>query len=285
MTPPALTGRIWLILLRNEWQKAWKRMAFLLPLGFFLFVNVMGFGSSYYDARNDPERSFALPEAWSEILSQDIGTFLLIFASICLIMLVSSEFTWRTARQNVIDGLSKTQWFVGKSMLLPVIGVLFILLSTMIGGVIGWMGTDPATASGPLFTAGVLRAMGALFLAFMSVGGLALFISLAVRGSGGAMAVWFLWIFPMEQLIVPGLLGRIAFLRDYLQYQPFLSAQRLLGFENWDPVAFQRLVDARREAERSIPPTPDMATDLWVNAAWALAFLIGAFLMFRRRDL
>ena len=28
----------------------------------------------------------------------------------------------------------------------------------------------------------------------------ALFIALAVRGAGGAMAVWFLWIFPMEQL-------------------------------------------------------------------------------------
>ncbi len=285
MSAPALTGRIWGILLRNEWTKARKRMAFLLPLGFFLFVTLMGHGSSYYDARNDPDRTFALPEVWSDVFGQDFGTFMLIFASICLIMLVSSEFTWRTARQNVIDGLSKTQWFIGKSMLIPVVGLLFIILSTLIGGVIGWMGTDAASATGPLLSLGVVKAAGALFLAFVSIGGLALFVSLAVRGSGGAMAVWFLWISPMEQLIVPGLLGRIEFMREYIQYQPFLSAQRLLGFEKWDPAAFQRLVEASREAEREIPPPPDMAGDLWVNAAWAVAFGVGAFLMFRRRDL
>jgi len=285
VTPPALTPRIWGILLRNEWFKARKRLAFLLPLGFILFVNVMAFGSQWYDARDDPDDSFALPEAWSQIFSDDTSMFLLIFASVCLIMLVSSEFSWRTARQNVIDGLSKSQWFVGKAMLLPMVGILFIGSSTLVGAVIASMGTDFGNASGPVGPIGVAGAAAGLLLAFMSAGGLALFISLAVRGAGGAMAVWFLWIFPMEQLIIPGILGRIEALQKYMQYLPFAAAQRLLGFENYDPAAFQRLVDAREAAERGVPPTPDLTGMLWVNAGWAVLLLVAAFLVFKRRDL
>ncbi|MFV1986839.1 MAG: ABC transporter permease [Gemmatimonadota bacterium] len=285
MTPPALTPRIWGILLRNEWFKARKRMAFLLPLGFILFVNVMAFGSEWYDARDDPDDSFGLPGAWSDIFSEDMSMFLLIFGSVCLIMLVSSEFSWRTARQNVIDGLSKSQWFVGKALLLPMVGILFISSSTLVSATIAGLGTDFANASGPVLPIGVASAAAGLLLAFMSAGGLALFISLAVRGAGGAMAVWFLWIFPMEQLIIPGILGRIEALQKYMQYLPFAAAQRLLGFENYDPAAFQRLVEAREAAERGVPPTPDLTGMLWVNAGWAALLLVAAFVVFRRRDL
>ncbi|MDX1393818.1 MAG: hypothetical protein R3195_05485 [Gemmatimonadota bacterium] len=280
---PALTGKIWWILFRNEWFKARKRLAFLLPLGFYVFIAFGNYFSSYREAARDPERSFALPGAWREVLGDDMSTFFLIFASVCLVMLVSSEFTWRTARQNVIDGVSKTQWFVGKAMLVPLLAVLFIGLNIVIGATFAALGTDGAT--GPMIPVGVWRAVGALFLAYCSLGGLALFISLAVRGAGGAMAVWFLWIGIIEQLIIPQTLGRIDAVQPLLQYQPFVLAQTLLGFEKWDPATFQRLVDAAREAGEEIPLAPDMTTGVLVTAGWAVALLVGAFIIFRRRDL
>lgn len=284
MTAPALTSRIWGILFRNEWFKARKRMAFLLPFGFFLLITTGGFASSYFEARNDPDRSFALPVAWSQIFSEDMSMFLLFFASICLVMLVSSEFTWRTARQNVIDGVSKSQWFVGKTMLVPMIGILFVLALTVPGAIFASLGEGVA-ASGPAWTAGVFKAAGALLLAFFVAGSLALFVSLAVRGAGGAMAVWFLWVGVGEQLIIPQTLGRIDAIAEYLQYQPFLTATRLIGFENYDPTAFQRVVEAAEAAERSIPGTPDMTTSLLVAAGWVVVLIGGAHIMFRRRDL
>jgi len=274
------------VLFRNEWFKARKRLAFWLTLGFFSFVTLMSHGGSYFEARNDPDVTYGLPEAWSNVFSAETSIFLLIFACIAVIMLASSEFTWRTARQNVIDGLSKTQWFWGKAMLLPMLGVLYVGAVVLIGGGIGFLGTDVGAASGPILPLGVLEATGGLLLAFASVGGLALFLALAVRSTGGAMAVWFLWIFPMEQLIVPGVFGKILpFLKDYFQYQPFAAAQRLLAFESYDPAAFDRLVAARVAAERTPPPPPDLTAVLWVNAGWAVLFLVVGFVWFRRRDL
>ncbi len=284
-TPPALTAGVWRVLLANEWFKLRKRLAFWLTLGFFAFIMVMGNGEEYYRARNDPERVYALPGAWADILG-DMTVVLLIFASVALIMLVSSEFSWRTARQNVIDGLSKTQWFWGKVWLLPVLGVVFLALQLAIGGGFALAGTDLSAAAGPLVPVSVLEASGAILLAFFVVGGLALFISLGVRGAGGAMAVWFFWIAIGEQQIVSGLLGR-AFpgLRPTLEYLPWRNVQRSVGFENYDAPTFERIVDAAREAGRTIPVHADVSTITLVNVGWLVLFLGVAFIWFRRRDL
>lgn len=284
-TPPALTSRVWGVLLANEWFKLRKRLAFWLTLGFFTFIALMANGEAYFRARNDPERTHALPAAWSDVFGE-FGVVLLIFASVALILLSSSEFSWRTARQNVIDGLSKPQWFWGKAMLLPVLGVAFLAVQLGVGGGFALAGTDTAAAAGPIVPISVLEAAGALLLGYFVVGGLALFISLAIRSSGPAMAVWFFWIAFGEQQIVAGLLGR-AFpgLRPILAYLPWTNAQRGLGFENYDPAAYGRMVEAAREAERAAPRLPDVSAVLLVDVAWAALFVGLAYAWFRRRDL
>lgn len=114
---PALGPGIWGVLLRNEWFKARHRLAFVVTLGLFTFINVMEYGDEALRSRRDNDYTFGLPEAWSSIFGGD-SLLLLIFGSIVVVMLASSEFTWRTARQNVIDGLDKTQWFWGKVIML-----------------------------------------------------------------------------------------------------------------------------------------------------------------------
>jgi ABC-type transport system involved in multi-copper enzyme maturation permease subunit len=167
-----------------------------------------------------------------------------------------------------------------------VLGFLYVAVVATIGGVFAALGTDPATASGALVPAGVWKAAGTLFLCFLSIGGLALFLSLAIRSTGGTMAVWFLWILPVEQLILPGVLGRIIpALRDYFQYQPFTLATRLGEYAWYDPLAWDRLVAAREAAERPVPTPPDVSTAVLVTAGWAVVFLTLAYVTFRRRDL
>ena len=281
---PALSHRVWGVLARNEWFKTRKRPAFYVTLGFFTFVTLMDHGESAFRARRDVDYTYGLPEAWSSVFSGD-SVLMLIFGSIALIMLISSEFTWRTARQNVIDGLSKAQWFWGKVMLLPLLGVLFLAVKVLIGGGAALLGSGLGVGSGPAFPLSVVAASGALLLAFCSVGGLALLFSLTIRSSGPAMAVWFFWIALGEQL-VPQLLGR-AFpaLRPALGMLPFNAAQRLLEFASFDPVAYERLVLAAQEAERAVPELPSLTLSLAVNAAWVVAFLGIGYVLYQRKDL
>jgi len=171
-------------------------------------------------------------------------------------------------------------------MLLPLLGCLYVAATVLVGGAFGYLGTDPATVSGPLVPVGVGKAAGTLFLCFLSLGGLAMLLGVAIRSTGGAMAVWFLWILPLEQLILPGVLGRIfPFLRPYFQYQPFTVATGLGPYEGYDPAAYERLVVARRAAEATVPPPPDLTAEIWVTAGWAVVFIVSAYIVFLRRDL
>ncbi|MBK9980304.1 MAG: hypothetical protein IPP20_20760 [Gemmatimonadetes bacterium] len=81
------------------------------------------------------------------------GVLAAFFASIVLILLVSSEFTWRTSRQNVIDGLSKEEFFGAKLFLLPGVGLFFFIVMVLVAGGFAFAGT---VAKGVLGSTGAL---------------------------------------------------------------------------------------------------------------------------------
>ena len=280
---PALGPGVWAVLIRNEWFKARHRLAFAVTLAFFAFIHVMETADEVLGAREREDQSYGLPGAWGDVFTED-SILLLIFASIAIIMLVSSEFTWRTARQNVIDGLSKMQWFWGKVILLLITGVVFIGVKLLIVVGPAVPGTDFA-AGASVVSGSVFVALGALFLAYLSAGALALLCSLTIRSSGPAMAVWFFWITLGEQLL-PSLVQRVLpALAPVLGLLPFSAAQQILPFWLYDQPTYQRMVEAAEAAERTAPEMPNVLLLLGVNAGWAVIFIGVAWVLFRRRDL
>jgi ABC-type transport system involved in multi-copper enzyme maturation permease subunit len=281
---PALGFGVWTVLLRNEFFKARHRLAFVVTLGFFAFINFMDFGDDFMRARREDDFTHALPDAWSGIFSGD-SVILLIFASIAIIMLVSSEFSWRTARQNVIDGLSKTQWFWGKAILVVLIGIVFITTKLLIGAGTAAAGTDFGAATAPVLPLSVPAALGGLMLAFLSLGGLALLVSVTVRNAGPAMALWFFWITLGEQL-VPALVTRVLpATAPFFGYLPFSAAQKILPFWVYDASTYARVVARAEAAEQAAPELPDLMLWVSVNAGWAVLFIALSYALFRRRDL
>jgi hypothetical protein len=281
---PALGPGIWGVLLRNEWFKARRRLAFVVTLTLFTFIHLMEFGGDARRARLDEEFTFALPGAWSSIFGGD-SVILLIFASIVVIMLASSEFTWRTARQNVIDGLDKTQWYWGKVMMLCLVGVVFLATKVGIGLGAAALGTDFGDVTGSVFPLSALAATGALMLAFLNLGSLALLLALTIRNSGPAMAVWFFWITLGEQL-APSLITRfLPATGPFLRMLPFSASQQVLEFWTFDATVFQGLVAQAQAAGETAPELPNMAMWLGLNAGYTILFLAVTFVAFRRRDL
>lgn len=281
---PALGPRVWGVLVRNEWFKARHRVAFMVTLAFFAFIHVMETADSVLTARREADRDFSLPRAWTDVFS-DNSVLLLIFASIAIIMLVSSEFTWRTARQNVIDGLSKMQWFWGKVLLVVIVGLVFVVtkLVIVVGGAA--LGTEFGAADGAVVPLSVIPALAGLFVAYLSMASLALLCSLSIRNSGPAMAVWFFWITLGEQLI-PGLLQRVApALEPVLGMLPFAAAQQVLPFWIYDSATYERMVAAAEAADRAAPDLPSFVWWMGLNVGWTIVFVGVSCLLFRRRDL
>lgn len=93
-------------LVRNETLKATRRTAFVatwLVCRGITAVIVVGLMAT---AATEPEQSFQLPGVWPATVGV-AGALRAFFAAVALILLIAPEFTWKTARQNVIDGLSK----------------------------------------------------------------------------------------------------------------------------------------------------------------------------------
>ena len=281
---PALGPGVWPVLLRNEWFKATRRLAFLVTFGLFAFIMVMDHGSDLRQAQTSEDATYALPDAWGSVFSDD-SILLVIFATLTVIMLVSSEFTWRTARQNVIDGLDKAQWFWGKVILVVVVGLVFLAAKLLVGGGAAALGTDFAAATGPLVPGSVFAATAALFVAYLSSASLGLLCAVAIRNSGPAIAVWFFWITLGEQLLPALVLRVLPALEPVFAFLPFSAAQRVFPFAVFDADAYARMVARAEAAERAIPEVVDGLLWTGVNAAWAAVFILGAYTLYRRRDL
>ena len=273
------------VLFRNEMLKMYQRLAFWATFGPFSFIMIMTFGEAHFSAAGNPERTFALPSAWPDILT-DQSEVALIFGSVVLILLLSSEFSWRTARQNVIDGLSKEQFFLGKSLLLPVVGVLFIGMNVIVGGAFALAGTDFGTLTEPLMRGVHWSVIFGFLLAFIGYGSVALFCSLSIRSSGPAMAVWFFYMALGEQMLSSAFKAIHDRLGELATYLPINTFNQLHRYYQYDPAAFQQAVQRAVENDRTPPGEPwAWGLLLTMSLVWIVLFVGGSFVWFRKRDL
>lgn len=112
-------------LVRIELIKTLRRKAFWLWLGFLTLIATIGLGSDLVTGQRGNGPPFVPPFAWSMSI-QNLGPMPGVFLSLAVIMLITSEYGWRTARQNVIDGLSKEQFFTAKWLMTLMVTLAFV---------------------------------------------------------------------------------------------------------------------------------------------------------------
>lgn len=268
----------------NEWIKIRRRPAFLVA--FFSFIVLLGaaFGEAFVREIRSGAGRFSLPGSWEDILTEPAPLALLFGASI-LILLVTSEFTWRTARQNVIDGMSKEQWFAAKLLLVPAIAILFVAAQAGVGGTLAALATDLRAADAPLIGPHDLRAFAGITLAALGMTALAFFFAFVVRSPGPAIALFFLYIGVVEQLVLVTLLRRWDALAPAVTYLPARVFFTLIENTQYYPETVARAVQAAERAGRPAPVFPDTGELMTAAAIYAVVFVGLAFLEYRRRDL
>lgn len=270
--------------LRNELTKMIHRPATMVTVGFLLLVNGLNFGERWWSARGDPEQTFALPDAWPEILLGN-AQGAAIFGSVLLILLVAGEFSWRTGRQNIIDGLSKEAWFRGKVGLMVVLALLFLAVQAGTGIVFAAAGTGALSPDALVPGSARLSAAGGFLLGFLGYGSLALTVALAVRGTGASLGVWFLYVAIVERLLQSGLgqLGGAA--EEAARYLPVSVFEQLFSYVQHDPAALGRAISQAAAAGRAPPEVWSWSVLLPVAVGWIGLLLVLSHLVFRHRDL
>jgi ABC-2 type transport system permease protein len=144
----------------------------------------------------DTANLFRFPHVWSYFTW--IASWFNLLLAITIIMVTGNEFSYRTFRQHVIDGLERLQLLKGKLMVILAIalyGVVLVFLTGLIYGIIYSSGSN----SGPVFgNAGILVVYFLQTLAWMVVG---LMTVMILKSTALSIILFILLRFPVEPII------------------------------------------------------------------------------------
>jgi ABC-2 type transport system permease protein len=270
-------------LLDVEWFKARHRAVFWVTTGFFAVLYLLMLGITQYQHAKDPANnsSFSLPGDWLMLLQGpgDLGVLLVI---VTLVLLVASERTWRTQRQNVIDGLSRAQFFSGKLLLGLLLVIIFWLMPAVLGMVFAVFDGAPGytDGTGPFLSPLVLKVFGGYFVHLAATAALAVMFGTIASSSGAALALTFVFMIGLTPITML-LAERGGVWLEIARRSPFLVFDQLTNPAIYDAAQ-------RADFNERMPDFMALLAGIEANLlslAYALLFITIAWLAFRRRDL
>lgn len=255
-------------LLKIELSKLWPYRAFKVL--FIIYLVLMGLtlaggakiGNS--DGGLTPEKILGFPNIWNYYTLY--ACYFNVIIAMLVIFISGNEYSNRTSRQNIIDGLTRNESVAAKVLLitaLAVINTIFLFISGSIGGFI---------YSTPEMKADWFGHTGFIFAYFIQTFGLlslGYLLATIFRKTGMAVIVFLLFLFPVDVIIRAslGINGDFLPVGNYfLKMVPFPVEHALSGGEEPTPLA------------------PTMQS-LMVGAGYAVLFNIISLLVIRKRDL
>ncbi len=183
-------------LLKIEWMKIKHYNAFLVISAFFV-LGILGANYLAYTFKKniidpaDPtgflsgSSPFAFSRVWQTV--SYYSGYLLLLPGLLLLILVTNEFTYKTHRQNIIDGVSRIQFTQVKLLM----GFLFALISTILVFITAI--TFGFVVNNGSFSFTGIENIGYFFLKALTYNFLAILFGVLIRRTGFAIAVYFIY--------------------------------------------------------------------------------------------
>jgi ABC-type transport system involved in multi-copper enzyme maturation permease subunit len=271
-------------LIKIEWLKIKKYPAFWWMLGIVALtypgINMMTY-YGYQQATTGKEitngiakmllgNPFAFPEAWHSVAY--FSSFFVLLPSILVIMLVTNEYTFKTHRQNVIDGWSRAQFITSKLfdvLIVSLIATLVYLLVALSFGLYAdnayWSHWPDQLQYIPLF---LLQTFAQLSIAFL--------LGYLIKKAFIALGIFLFYYLVVENIAV----GYAKFkLNDIGRFLPFEISDRLIP----RPAFFSRFgKDAKVSYDLALSAIPlhIVLTILFTGIIWFICYAVH-----KRRDL
>jgi ABC-type transport system involved in multi-copper enzyme maturation permease subunit len=267
-------------LLFIEWMKARRRKTFWLALLASPVMTIMMMLPVYLMRRSRPELpGISMPDSWPTILNAAAGAGAAILAS-ALALLVASEGGWRTQRQNVIDGLSRTEYVAGKFVF--TLAFVTAAWAVMIGvaTVLGHLNTGLDGTGWSPFAEGTHYLMmggGLLYVLMMATVGT--FFGLLLGSSGAALGCTVLFIIGQPGILIPILMAKGGGWLKVIPYLPTSVGDSLTTAATYDGARYAELLESSRLGILSAgvaAPLAMLYISLFVWVGWVTI---------RRRDL
>lgn len=190
-------------LLKIEWLKVKDYKAFWVFTILYAFailgINYAGYYINELRIQNLPQTGllvgspYAFPKVWQTV--GWMSSWLLYFPGILFIMLLTNEFNFKTHRQNIIDGWTRSEFISVKfafAVLFSLAATIFNFLVALLFGMI---------TTGSSFSFHGMENIAYIFIQTVAYISFAMFLGILFRRSGAAVAVFFLYGLIFEWLL------------------------------------------------------------------------------------
>lgn len=268
-------------LLRTEWLKMHKYWAFWWMSGIVALaypgINYM-FYYVYKDIiTSDNERGmvvkmlvgnpFTFPEAWHTVAF--FSSLFLFIPALMIIMFITNEYTYKTHRQNIIDGWSRREFLTSKMIDVVLVSLLVTALYIVVALVVGLVNKGEGSAN--IWEGS--KYIGLFALQTFSQLSIAFLIAFLIRKAFIALGVFMFYFIILE----PVMANYARFkLNDIGRYLPLEISDRLVPV----PAFLGKLNEKGYSDSLAAVNTHVLLTILLTAGIWAICFAVN-----KRRDL
>lgn len=183
---------------------------------------------------------FSLPEGWRTMAF--FSSFFVYIPAIVVIMLITNEYTYRTNRQNIIDGWSRKNFMTAKMIDVALLSAIVTILYAVVALLIGLTNTNMDAAG----KWNLSYYIGLFFLQTLSQLSIAFAVGMLLRKAFIALAVFTFYSMIVEEFTVDIL--KYKYKNEIGQFFPIEISDRLLTrpafISKFDEQAYQHSLDA-----------------------------------------
>ena len=192
-------------LLNLEWKKIRNYRPFQIMMGLFLMGLPAMLMIAYSIAKrvNPPEAVFSgktlveFPTIW-QYLGYSGNWMVFFFFGFMSVLSITNEFGNKTLRQNIITGLSRTDFFKGKVIFIAALALVATIYFFLCGSVIGLLYTKEFTVAKFTENLDFVPRFFLMSFGYMSIG---LFLGMLIRRTGMAIVLYLAYGFFIEQIL------------------------------------------------------------------------------------
>jgi ABC-2 type transport system permease protein len=267
-----------LFLLKLEWLKVrnyrpfWVLSgAFVLIMGFFMpFVRSISFPKELFDLNT----SLMFPNVWHNLAYW--GNWAAFFSiGFLSVLSITNEFEFKTLRQGVISGLSRTDVFLSKLLFIISLSALATIVYGLIALAVGTICTET------IYTSRVTEGfswMGNYFMMCLGFSSFALFLGTLLRRSGISLFLLLTWEFFIEPIM------RFALHRKFFGSNETMHYYPLKSFNSLIPVPLPKMASGMVNG-KEVNMLLDTNTAMVVSVVYIGLLLFGTYYLLKNRDL
>lgn len=210
-------------LLKLEWMKVKNYRTFWIFIGLYV-LGLFSINYIFYQFQLELKKElpldlfpYAFPKIWQTIAW--ISSWLLYFPGMLMILVITNEHTYKTHRQNIVDGMTRQQFIYSKIQVAVALAIITTIICVINAIIFGRLHGSSPTWEGSRF-------IWYCFLQGLSYIFLAMIVAVLVRRGVLAMGIFFLYGLVFEQLL--GLLMSEYVIKGSWYYFPLQTTDVLI---------------------------------------------------------